>query len=49
MKSAVERIIKGYSKNLIDYMMINAQKVLDNERVEIIRFEKMSFFRKFKL
>ena len=49
MKSAVERIIKGYSKNLIDYMMINAQKVLDNERVEIIRFEKMSFFIKFKL
>ncbi len=49
MKNAVERMIKGYGENLVDYMMSNAQKVLNNEQVEIIRFEKMSFFRKFKL
>ena len=49
MKNAVERIIKGYSQNLVDYMMTNAEKVLNNEKVEIVRFEKMSFFRKFKL
>lgn len=49
MKYAIERIIKGYGENLVDYMMTNAKKVLNNEQVEIKRFEKMSFFRKFKL
>ena len=49
MKNAVERIIKGYSENLVDYLMTNAERVLNNEQVDIVRFEKMSFLRKFKL
>ncbi len=46
MKKAAERIIKGYGKNYLDYMMNNAELVLKNESVKIKRFEKMSFFKK---
>ena len=49
MKNAVERIVNGYGDGLVNYLMTNARKVINNESVEILRFEKMSFFRKFKL
>ncbi len=49
MKGAIERIIKGYGRDRVKYLMDNAERVLNNEQIEIVRFEKMPFFKKLKL
>lgn len=49
MSEAAQKIIQIYGADRIEYMMDNARKVLNNEKVERKSFEKLSFFEKLKI
>lgn len=49
MEDARNRILKSYGSERFDQLMKNAELVLKNEKIEKIRYEKMSFFKKLKV
>ncbi len=49
MEEAKNRIIKSYGNERFDQLMKNAELVLKNEKIDKIRYEKMSFLKKLKL
>ncbi len=49
MQKASERIVKSYGTPCFERLMNNAALALNNEPVPVIRYEKMSFFKKMKV
>ncbi len=49
MGEAAKRIVSSYGEERLEYLMTNAERMLENKQPEKISFPKLSFFEKMKL